>query len=123
MKTLLIAITALFTSLLSTTAIAGTVSSHQVIEQQRFEVSKNKILSMFDSKEVQQKLVALGVNSEDAKKRIENLTPAEVAQLNVEINEAPAGSGIIGTVVTVLVVVAVLDMLGVTDAYSFIDPI
>lgn len=123
MKTLFIAITALFTSLISINANAGMVSSHQVIEQQQFAVSKHKILSMLDSKEVQKKLVSLGVSSENAKKRIENLTPEEVSRLNVEINDAPAGSGIVGTVVTVLVVVAVLDMLGVTDAYSFIDPI
>ena len=41
----------------------------------------------------------------------------------MQINDAPAGSGIVGTIVTVLVVVAVLDLLGITDAYSFIDPI
>jgi len=38
------------------------------------------------------------------------------------MNETPAG-GIIGTIVTVMVVVAVLDLMGITDVYPFIRPI
>lgn len=123
MKNFLLIFTTLFTYFASLTASADIVSSNVVIEQQRFEVSKQRILAMVDTKEVQQKLTSLGVTTEEAKKRIQHLTPQEVSELNVKINDAPAGSGIVGTVVTVLVVVAVLDMLGVTDAYSFIDPV
>ncbi|MBU2181270.1 MAG: PA2779 family protein, partial [Gammaproteobacteria bacterium] len=42
--------------------------------------------------------------------------------LNTQLNEMPAG-GIIGTIVTVLVVVAVLDLMGITDVYPFIRPL
>ncbi|MEW6983463.1 PA2779 family protein [Colwelliaceae bacterium 6471] len=122
MKNLLVVFATLLTFVAPTTN-AGVVTSAQVIEQQRFELNKQQILAMVDSKDVQQKLVALGVTSEDAKNRINNLTPTEVMQLNKQMNNAPAGSGIIGIVVTVFVVVAVLDLLGITDAYSFIEPI
>tara|TARA_R110000744_G_scaffold7183_7_gene24616 strand:- start:6329 stop:6700 length:372 start_codon:yes stop_codon:yes gene_type:complete len=123
MKNLIMIFAALFTSSLPITSMAGNVSSAVVIEQQRSAITKQQILSMVDSDEVQQQLVALGVSSTDAKNRINNLTNAELAQLNMQINDAPAGSGIVGTIVTVLVVVAVLDLLGITDAYSFIEPI
>lgn len=103
--------------------MAGNVSSSVVIEQQRSAITKQQILSMVDSDEVQQQLVALGVSSADAINRINNLTSAELSQLNMQINDAPAGSGIVGTIFTVLIVVAVLDLLGITDAYSFIEPI
>ncbi|MBA6391176.1 PA2779 family protein [Colwellia sp. BRX10-3] len=123
MKNLIMIFAALFTSTLPITSMAGNVSSAVVIEQQRSAITKQQILSMVDSDEVQQQLVALGVSSADAVNRINNLTSAELSQLNMQINDAPAGSGIVGTIVTVLVVVAVLDLLGITDAYSFIDPI
>ena len=123
MKNLIMIFAALFTSTLPITSMAGNVSSTVVIEQQRSAITKQQILSMVDSNEVQQQLVALGVSSADAVNRINNLTHAELAQLNMQINDAPAGSGIVGTIVTVLVVVAVLDLLGITDAYSFIEPI
>ena len=123
MKNLIMIFAALFTSSLPITSMAGNVSSAVVIEQQRSAITKQQILSMVDSDEVQQQLIALGVSSVDAVNRINNLTNAELAQLNMQINDAPAGSGIVGTIVTVLVVVAVLDLLGITDAYSFIEPI
>ena len=123
MKNLIMIFAALFTSTLPITSMAGNVSSAVVIEQQRSAITKQQILSMVDSNEVQQQLVALGVSSADAVNRINNLTHAELSQLNMQINDAPAGSGIVGTIVTVLVVVAVLDLLGITDAYSFIEPI
>ncbi len=123
MKNLIMIFAALLTSSLPITSMAGNVSSSVVIEQQRSAITKQQILSMVDSDEVQQQLVALGVSSADAKNRINNLTSAELSQLNMQINDAPAGSGIVGTIFTVLIVVAVLDLLGITDAYSFIDPI
>ncbi|GAA5143140.1 PA2779 family protein [Thalassotalea piscium] len=123
MKNMIMLFAALLTSILPVTTLAGTVSSASVIEQQRSAITKQQILSMVETDKVQQQLVALGVSPDDAKQRINNLTNAELASLNNQINDAPAGSGVVGTIFTVLLVVAVLDLLGVTDAYSFIDPI
>ena len=69
---------------------------------------------MMDDSTVQDKLIALGVSTQDALKRLDAMTPHEVSELNRQLNEAPAG-GIVGTIVTVLVVVAVLDLMGLTD--------
>ncbi|AGH47062.1 PA2779 family protein [Paraglaciecola psychrophila] len=50
------------------------------------------------------------------------MTPQEVTELNRQLNQAPGGV-IVGTVVTVLVVVAVLELMGITDVCPFIRPI
>ncbi|MBU1437120.1 MAG: PA2779 family protein, partial [Gammaproteobacteria bacterium] len=71
---------------------------------------------------VQNKLIELGVSPADAQMRIANMTQDELNALNTQLNEMPAG-GIIGTIVTVLVVVAVLDLMGITDVYPFIRPL
>ena len=103
-------------------ATAGVFSSDQVIASQQHQYNKQQVLSFVDSAEVQSKLIELGVSPAEAKQRIANMTNQELDALNNEINEMPAG-GIVGTIVTVLVVVAILDLMGITDVYPFIRPI
>ncbi|MCA1929073.1 PA2779 family protein [Rheinheimera sp.] len=103
-------------------ASAAVVSSEQVIAHQQFNFNKAQVLSFVDSAEVQNKLIELGVSPADAKQRIANMTAEELNALNSQMNEMPAG-GIVGVVVTVLVVVVVTDLMGLTDVYPFINPI
>ena len=103
-------------------ASAAVFSSEQVISNQQFNFNKQQVLSYVDSAEVQNKLIGLGVSPADAKQRIANMTAEELSALNSQMNEMPAG-GIVGVVVTVLVVVVVTDLMGLTDVYPFINPI
>lgn len=103
-------------------ASAAVFSSEQVIANQQFNFNKQQVLSYVDSAEVQNKLIELGVSPADAKQRIANMTHAELNALNTQMNEMPAG-GIVGVVITVLVVVLVTDLMGLTDVYPFINPI
>lgn len=113
---------ALISLALSGASHAGVFTSDQVIQFQQFDYNKQQVLNMIDDATVQHKLIALGVNADDALKRLDAMTPQEVSELNRQLNEAPAG-GIVGTIVTVLVVVAVLDLMGITDVYPFIRPL
>ncbi len=103
-------------------ATAGVFGSDQVIADQQHQYNKQQVLSFVDNAQVQSKLIELGVSPADAKQRIANMTSAELDALNNQLNEMPAG-GIVGTILTVLVVVAVLDLMGITDVYPFIRPI
>lgn len=103
-------------------AVAGAYSSDQVIANQQFHYNKQQVLSFVSDAAVQNKLIELGVSPTDAQQRIANMTQEELNALNSQLNEMPAG-GIVGTIVTVLVVVAVLDLMGITDVYPFINPI
>ncbi|MEH6463141.1 MAG: PA2779 family protein [Shewanella psychromarinicola] len=124
MKTVLAVAAVMLTYLTCiSTAYAGVVSSEQVIVQQQNIYNKQQVLEMFNSAEVQDKLVALGVSLEDAEMRIASMTDQEINQLNTQMNDMPAAAGVVGVVVTVLVVLVVLDLVGVTDVFSFIRPI
>lgn len=103
-------------------SFADVIGSEEIMSAEQSQYSRQQILSYVDGAAVQQQLVALGVDSEMAKSRIAGMTDAEISTLNAQMNDMPAG-GIVGTVVTVLVVILVLDLLGVTDVYSFINPI
>jgi Mg2+ and Co2+ transporter CorA len=101
---------------------AEAISSDSVMQSQYAKYNKSQLIEMVSREDVQNKLVSLGVSGDDAIARINGMTDNEIAQLNNDINEAPAG-GIVGTVLTVLAVIAILDLAGVTDVYPFIRPI
>ncbi len=103
-------------------AFAGVVESDEVVLAEQQQYTREQILSLVDTDAVQAKLVALGVDSQDAKARIANMTDTELASLDAHMQDMPAG-GVVSTVFTVLIVIAVLDMLGITDVFSFINPI
>jgi hypothetical protein len=101
---------------------AEAISSDTVMQTQAAQYNKQQLIDMVSRTDVQSKLVGLGVDSDDAIARINAMTDSEIAQLNAEINQAPAG-GVVGAVLTVLAVIAILDLAGVTDVYPFIRPI
>ena len=103
-------------------SFADVIGSEEIMSAEQTQYSRQQILSYVDGDAVQQRLVALGVDSEMARSRIAGMTNAEISALNTQMNDMPAG-GVVGTIVTVLVVILVLDLLGVTDVYSFINPI
>lgn len=103
-------------------ATAGIYTSDQVIADQQHQFNKQQVLAFVDDAQVQTQLIALGVSPADAKLRIANMTNTELEAFNSQLNEMPAG-GVVGTIITVLVVVAVLDLMGITNVYPFIRPI
>lgn len=124
MKFKKILLTAVFTSasFLAATSNAGVVGSDTVLTQIQGEYSKQQLVSMVSNEDVLAKLEALGVDAQTAQTKISQMTNSELLVFNQQLNDAPAG-GIVGTAITVFIVLAVLDLLGVTDLFTFIDPI
>jgi hypothetical protein len=60
-----------------------------------------------------------GVSVEQLRARVDALTDAEAAQLVAQIDAAPAGASIIGTLFTVFIVLLVTDILGFTKVFPF----
>ena len=104
------------------TVQAEAVSSQIVMQAQAHAFNKQQLIDMVSRADVQEKLVSLGVSQNDAISRINGMTNSEISQLNSQLNDAPAG-GVVGAVLTVLAIIAILDLVGVTDVYPFIRPI
>ena len=102
-------------------AIIGTEIAKDSIEGQQ---ARNYIFSVFAREEVQKVLTAQGIDSQEAKRRINSLTDAEVIRLAKEINQLPAGGSGLGTIVgAVLIIFLVLlftDIMGYTDVFPFV---
>ncbi len=103
---------------------AAMVDNEQLITQTQQEITKQEVLSNLDRQDVQDQLVSMGVDIEDAKHRINQMSDQELAQIAQDFEQMPAGSGgIIGALVVIFVVLVVTDMLGATDVFGFVHNI
>ncbi|MBD3634964.1 MAG: PA2779 family protein [Methylophaga sp.] len=107
---------------------AAMVDNDRLISQSQMQMSKQEILTQLDRQHVQDKLLAMGVNIDDAKQRIDQMTQQELAQVAQDIENMPAGSGgvvgpIVGALLVVFIVLVVTDMLGATDVFGFVNDI
>lgn len=79
---------------------------------------KEELTRSLMREDVQAELARMGVSADDAQARIAALTDDEAAQLNQQIQQAPAG-GIIGVIVFVFLVLLITDILGLTKVFPF----
>ena len=101
-------------------AYSGVVTTEQLIQQQLESMDRDELVSLLDRSEVRQQLVDRGVDPEYARQRIAALSDAQIEQIKSEVDQLPAGSGVVGILIAVLLVLIILDVVGVTNIFSFI---
>ncbi|MEL0167075.1 MAG: PA2779 family protein [Pseudomonadaceae bacterium] len=116
-------LTALFllTSMASLQAQAAMIGTGEAVAQQQLGVDRAELKSMLDDQAVQDKLASMGVTPDQVEKRIDSLTADELAQFNSQLDDAPAGAGVVGIIVLFLVIFIITDMLCATNVYSFVN--
>lgn len=102
---------------------AAMVSTDEVISTQQAQMDREALAAVLDRADVQKKLVTMGVSLGDVEQRIALMTDAEVAQLNQQIADLPAGADVVGILVLLFVVFVVTDVIGATDIFPFIRPV
>jgi len=105
-----------------TTAVIPAVEAKMIdttayMDQQN-DSARGELASFMAREDVREKLVALGVNPDDAANRIAALNDQEVSQLQNRIDDLPAGSGVLAVLGVVLVVLIVLELVGVTNVFN-----
>lgn len=116
-------VTALFHLLLVVqipAANAAMIGTPEVMAQQQHQVDQEQLMGMLDDEQVKEKLVSMGVDREQVESRIASLTPAELAQFNQQLDQAPAGAGVLGVIVLFLVIFIITDMLCATNIFNFV---
>lgn len=106
-----------------TTAYAqpSMIGTHEVVAEQQMNVDRDALLAMLDESDVKDKLASMGVSPDQVEQRINSLTAAELAEFNQQLENAPAGAGVVGIIVLFLLVFIITDMLCATNIYSFIN--
>ena len=101
---------------------AAMISTPDVIQSQQSAYDREQLSSMLERDDVQQQLLSMGVAPETVQERVNSMTDFEIAQLNEQINDMPAG-GILGAIVLIFVVFVITDAIGATDIFPFVRPV
>lgn len=99
-------------------AQAAIVSTEDAMAMASADASATRIASALAREDVRRALTDLGVDPDLALERVNALTPAELAALEGQLQDLPAGGSLLGTLGIVLIVLIVLDLVGVTDVFS-----
>jgi hypothetical protein len=118
MHRLLVVLT-LWLTIMGSFAQASMVPTQSIINSGTESYSQQELQSALASVELREQLADLGVDADQLSDRINSLTPAEIVQLNSELEQQPAG-GIIGVIVLIFVVFVVTDMLCATNIFAFV---
>lgn len=90
------------------------------MQEQLESLDKDTLVSLMDREEVRQQLIDRGVDPDYAKQRIAALSDEQINEIKANIDDLPAG-GVIGILIAVLLVLIILDIVGVTNIFSFIN--
>lgn len=116
----------LFASLLApaanaSNAASGLVTTAQYAASLDLDRKRVDLHATLERQDVQDKLLALGVNPEDVQQRVLVMSDAEVLQMSEQMDQMPAGAGALELLVLLFLVFVILDIAGVTDVFPFIN--
>jgi predicted NACHT family NTPase len=109
----------LFMSTLNQLAAAAMVGTEKLLISDRNQETRNYLQEMMSRKQIQEALVARGIDLQEAKIRIDSLTDSEIEQILEKINDLPAG-GI--DAAFVLIIVGVIVVLFIIVEYTSAVP-
>ena len=96
----------------------GTIDTGYLIETDQRTTSITRVRSLLAQADVADQLQQLGVDQSNIEERLQGMTNAELAALESRIDENIAGSGAIGVIGTVFLVLLILELVGVTDIFK-----
>ena len=109
----------LLMSTLNQLAAAAMVGTEKLLISDRNQETRSYLQQMMSRKQIQEALVARGIDLQEAKIRIDSLTDSEIEQILEKINDLPAG-GIDATFV--LIIVGVIVVLFIIVEYTSAVP-
>jgi hypothetical protein len=109
----------LLMSTLNQLAAAAMVGTEKLLISDRNQETRSYLQQMMSRKQIQEALVARGIDLQEAKIRIDSLTDGEIEQILEKINDLPAG-GI--DAAFVLIIVGVIVVLFIIVEYTSAVP-
>jgi hypothetical protein len=97
---------------------AGMVGNEQLQQQTQTEMQRDEVRNLLAREDVRAALQEYGVSEQAAAERINNMTPAELQQMQEQLAQLPAGGdGALGIILGIIFVFIILDLLGATDIF------
>jgi hypothetical protein len=99
---------------------AAMVGTQQLLSQQQAQHDRAHLQELLNRADLTAQLEAAGVDPAKLQARIATLTDEEVALLNEQLDQLPAGGGVLGVAVFIFLVLLATDILGYTDVFPFV---
>ncbi|ASK33409.1 PA2779 family protein [Alloalcanivorax mobilis] len=124
-------ITSLFTvlvmlisqGLLMPAAQAAMVTTDGMVAHEQRAALEQKVMRLMDREAASKVLARNGVTPDQVEQRLARLSDSELQQMATKADSLPAGEGVIGVILAVILILVLLDLLGATDVFPVIDPI
>ena len=98
--------------------VAAPVGTGTLLQKESAEAQVLRVQDALAREDVRRAMVALGVDPGAARERVASLTPAELAVLETELEELPAGGDFLAVVGVVFVVLIILELTGVINIFT-----
>lgn len=85
--------------------------------------NRGRLLATLDRPELVAALQERGVSPDEVRSRVNALADEEAAQLMAQVDQAPAGAGVVGVLFGIFVILLVTDILGLTKVFPFTRPV
>jgi len=93
-----------------------------VLDSQAAQHSRERVREFFDRADVQAQLQARGISADSAKARVDMMTDNEIASINGQLDNLPAGgTDILGFFLLLFIILLITDILGLTHVFSFVN--
>ncbi|AVI63695.1 PA2779 family protein [Halomonas sp. M1] len=95
------------------------VTTQSALSADRAGADRERIYNVLARADVQDQLLKQGVDLNEVEARVAALSDAEAQQMAEQLEQMPAGAGVIGVLFAVFIILLVTDILGLTDVYPF----
>lgn len=96
---------------------AGMVTNDDLNTANQMEIKRDDVRTLVAREDVRSHLQQYGVDPADLDARIDSMTDSEIMQFQAEMDNLPAGQGVLGTVIALIVIFMLLDIAGATDVF------
>lgn len=103
---------------LSTTASAAIIGTQDALALEQREARLAVVQAQLAREDVQQAMIQLGVDPVEAGLRAAALSEQELAQLQGQLEQLPAGGSILSLIGAVFVVLLILEVTGVINIFN-----
>ncbi|MCK9502744.1 MAG: PA2779 family protein [Porticoccaceae bacterium] len=98
-------------------AQAALMTTEQLAASAQHHLDREQLSAQLLREDVKNQLLVLGVDPASVQERINNLTQAEIQQIQGQLNSLPAGGDGLGTVAMVLLILILLEVTGIIDIF------
>ena len=102
----------------STTAAAAMIGTQDALATDSRQSLLTSVQTQLARADVQQAMINIGVDPEQAAIRVASLDSGELAQLDAQLDSLPAGGSILALIGAVFVVLLILEVTGVTNVFT-----